>query len=179
VLNVGEFKIATAKDFNAPFYRPTTNHPSLDSTSVQLSAGDPDNKWYISEAGPYKITLNLRTMQISIAKFTPYTKLWIIGDATPTGWDINAPTAMQADSNDPYVFTYSGPLTAGEFKFPVATGSFDTDYFMPGVSHPPITDTYVRFTPGGQPDNKWLIAEQGTYIITLNQLYETITIERQ
>jgi len=179
VLNVGEFKIATAKDFNAPFYRPTTNHPALDSTSVQLSAGDPDNKWYISEAGPYKITLNLRTMQISIAKFTPYTQLWIIGDATPTGWNIDTPTAMQADPNDPYVFTYSGPLTAGEFKFPVATGSFDTDYFMPGVSHPPITDTYVRFTPGGQPDNKWLITDPGTYTITLNQLYETIVIQKQ
>ncbi|HET7552451.1 MAG TPA: SusF/SusE family outer membrane protein [Gemmatimonadaceae bacterium] len=179
VLNVGDFKIATAKDFNAPFYRPTTNHPDLTATDVQLSAGDPDNKWYIAEAGAYKITLDLRSMKISIKKFTPYTKLWIVGDATPNGWNIDAPNEMQADPGDPYVFTYTGTLKAGEFKFPVATGDWGTDYFMPGVNHPDISSTYVRFVPGGQPDNKWLLADPGTYTITLNQLYETITIERQ
>lgn len=179
VLNVGEFKIATAKDFTAPFYRPTTNRPALTATDVQLSAGDPDNKWYIPEAGAYKITLDLRTMRISITKFTPYTRLWIVGDATPNGWNIDAPNEMQADPNNPYVFTYTGTLNAGEFKIPVATGDWGTDYFMPGIDHPPISSTYVRFTPGGQPDYKWLISDPGTYTITLDQLHETITIQRQ
>lgn len=179
VLNVGEFKIATAKDFSAPFYRPTTNRPALTDTDVQLSAGDPDNKWYIPEAGAYKITLDLRTMQISITKFTPYTRLWIVGDATPNGWNIDAPNEMQADPGNPYVFTYTAALNAGEFKIPVATGDWGTDYFMPGINHPPITSTYARFTRGGQPDNKWLISDPGTYTITLDQLHETITIQRQ
>jgi hypothetical protein len=118
-------------------------------------------------------------MTISIQKFTPYTRLWVVGDATPNGWNIDNPTEMQVDPADPNVFTYTGALTVGEFKIPVATGDWGTDYFMPAVLHPPLESTYVRFVPGGQPDNKWHIAEPGMYRITLNQLYETILIERQ
>lgn len=179
VLNVGELKIATAKDFSAPFYRPTTNHPALPTSDVQLSAGDPDNKWYIPEAGPYKITLDVRAMTITIEKFTPYTQLWMVGDATPAGWNIDAPTAMTPDPANPYVFTYSGQLKAGEFKFPVATGDWGTDYFMPAVNHQPLDSTAVRFVKGGQPDNKWQVTTPGTYTITLNTLYETILIQQQ
>ena len=178
VLAEGEFKIATAKSWDAPFYRPTQNYPALSDPSVQLSAGDPDHKWYISEPGPYKITLDIRDMTISIERFTPYERLWMVGDATPSGWNIDSPTELQATA-DPYVFTYEGALGAGEFKFPVATGDWGTDYFMPAVNHPPLEETYVRFIPGGNPDNKWAISSAGRYRITLNQLYETILVERQ
>jgi len=176
ILNSGEFKIATKKDFNAPFYRPTMNHPDISSTAVQLNAGDPDNKWYITNPGAYKITLNLHDTTISIKPFTPYTKLWIVGDATPNGWNIDNPNQMQLDPNNPYIFTYDGPLTAGEFKFPTATGDWGTDFFMPAINHQPLDSTTVVFTPGGSPDKKWQITTAGNYSITLNQLYETIKV---
>ena len=179
VLNVGELKIATAKNWNAPFYRPTVNHPPLSDTTVQLSAGSPDNKWYIATAGAYKIRLNLRDSSIHIVPFTPYTTLWIVGDATPNGWNINSPNPMTPDPSNPYVFTYNGPLNVGEFKFPVATGDWGTDYFMPYTNHPALTDTLMQFVPGGQPDNKWQISTAGNYLITINQLYETISIQKQ
>ena len=175
-LKVGEFKIATKLDFNAAFYRPTSNHPPLTSTDVQLSAGNPDNKWYISNAGAYHITLDLKNMTISIKPFTPYSKLWIVGDATPNGWDINNPNVMQPDPNNPYVFTYSGPMNTGEFKFPTATGDWFTDYFMPGINHQSLDSTFVKFVPGGSPDFKWQITTAGNYTVTLNQLYETIKV---
>ncbi|HYG18444.1 MAG TPA: SusF/SusE family outer membrane protein, partial [Ohtaekwangia sp.] len=68
-LAAGEFKIATAKDFGAPFYRPVAADQPISATDIQLSAGDPDHKWIITEAGPYKITLNLRDNTINITPF--------------------------------------------------------------------------------------------------------------
>jgi hypothetical protein len=85
---------------------------------------------------------------------------------------------MTKDPNDPNVFTYNGPLTIGEFKIPTATGNWGTDYFMPSVNHQDINSSAVIFVPAGNPDNKWQITQAGNYRVTLNQLYETITIEK-
>lgn len=178
MLNAGDFKIPTSiGDFGCDYYMPLTNNPDISETTVQLvTGGDPDNKWHISEAGPYKIQLNLRDLTIAITPFVPYTKLWIVGDATPTGWNIDNPTEMIADPSDPNVFTYSGDLTVGEFKIPTATGDWGTDFFMPAINHPELTDTRMKFIPKGAPDNKWQITVAGNYTITINQLYETCSI---
>ncbi|HET7118823.1 MAG TPA: SusF/SusE family outer membrane protein [Hanamia sp.] len=186
VLNAGEFKIPTAAtgDFGVPFYMPLTNHPDLSQTGVQLvQSGGDDLKWNITNPGPYKITLDLLDMSIHIVPFQPYKKLWIVGDATPNGWNIDAPSEMTATS-DPNVFTYSGHLNVGEFKFPVATGDWGTDFFRPYKNHPDISDTNAQFVkhgtaPDDTDDYKWYIPVAGNYTITLNQLYETISIVKQ
>jgi hypothetical protein len=38
--------------------------------------------------------------------------------------------------------------------------------------------TQMKFIAGGNPDNKWKIMQAGDYKITINQLYETISIEK-
>ncbi|HVY74016.1 MAG TPA: SusF/SusE family outer membrane protein [Puia sp.] len=188
VLNVGEFKMPTTTgNWGADFYRPLTNHPPITDTTAALVLGNtnpPDNKWQISTAGPYKISLNIMYNSIHITPFTPYTALWLLGDAAPNGWDDNNPTPMTATA-DPNVFVYEGPLTAGEFKIPVAIANgFAGPYFRPAVNHPPITDTNAPFVPqtaapADTQDFKWQITEAGTYKITLNQLYETISIVKE
>jgi len=186
VLKAGEFKIPTAAtgDFSVPFYMPLTNHPDLSQTGVQLvQSGGADLKWNITNPGAYKITLDLLDMSIHIIPFQPYTKLWIVGDATPNGWNIDNPSVMTATS-DPNVFTYSGHLNVGEFKFPVATGDWGTDFFRPYKNHPDISDTNAQFVkhgtaPDDTDDYKWYIPVAGNYTITLNQLYETISIVKQ
>ena len=178
VLNVGDFKIPIATgDWGADFFMPLTNHPKLSETGVQLvSGGKPDNKWNISTAGAYKIVLNISTTpSISIKAFTPYKQLWLVGDAVPSGWSIDAPTAMVPTAGNPYEFTYIGPLKAGEFKIPTTTGSWDADFFMPPTNGEGITGKDAIIISGGV-DNKWKINEAGTYKITFNQLYETISI---
>lgn len=181
VLKAGEFKIPVATgDFGTDYYMPLTNHPPLTATSVQLVlGGNPDNKWEITTPGAYKITLNLRDLTISIKPFTPYTALGMVGDATPAGWNIDNPTPMVKDANNPYLFTYNGPLSAGEFKIPGATGNWGADFFMPVVNHPDLGSHLVKFVPGGNPDYKWQITSAGNYMITFNQLYETISIVKQ
>ena len=186
ILKAGEFKIPTAAtgDFGVPFYMPLSNHPALTETGVQLvQNGGNDFKWNITNPGPYKITLNLLDMSIHIIPFQPYTKLWIVGDATPNGWNIDNPSTMTATS-DPYVFTYTGHLNVGEFKFPVATGDWGTDFFRPLTNHPDINTTVAQFVkhgtaPDDTDDYKWYIATAGNYTITLNQFYETISIVKQ
>ena len=182
VLNAGEFKIPVSTgNWSTDFYMPPANHPDLSSTDVKLiSRGDPDNKWQITTAGAYKILLNISSSPfIHITPFTPYTMLYMVGDATPAGWDINAPVAMTPTPGNVYEFTYTGALNAGEFKIPIATGNWGTDYFMPPVNGEGTTSKNAVFVPAGNPDNKWKITEAGNYKVTVNQLYETISIEKQ
>ncbi len=178
ILAAGEFKIPTATgNFTTDYYMPLTNHQDLTSGGVQLvHNGNPDLKWQITNPGPYKITLDLQNLSIKIKPFIPYTKIWMVGDATPVGWNIDNPQPMVSDPGNPYIFTYTGPLTAGEFKFPVATGNWGGDFFMPELNHQKLESRRVKFVPGGNPDNKWQITVPGNYKITLNQLTETIDI---
>jgi len=182
VLNAGEFKIPTTTgNWGTDYFMPPANHPDISSTDVQLIAGgNPDNKWQIATPGAYKILLNISSSPfINITPFTPYAQLWMVGDATPAGWNIDAPVPMVQTAGNPYEFTYTGTLNTGEFKIPTATGNWGTDYFMPLTNGAGITETNAIFVPGGNPDNKWKITEGGNYKVTLNQLYETILIEKQ
>ena len=188
VLMVGEFKIPTGTgNWNGDFYRPLVNHPPITDTTAALVFGNtnpPDNKWQINTAGPYKISLNIQYNSIHITPFTPFTTLWMVGDATPAGWNINTPTLLTPVTGDPYTFTYTGPLTVGEFKIPTSTGNFNCDYFRPEINHPAISDTNALFIPHGAAladvnDYKWYISIAGNYKITFNQLYETILIQPQ
>ena len=181
ILNAGEFKMPVSTgNWGADFYMPFTNHQDLSSSDVQLvRGGSPDNKWQITTAGAYKIQLDLYKEKISIKPFTPYTQLWLLGDATPTGWNIDNPTPMLPDAANPYIFTWQGAMTAGEFKIPTATGNFGCDYFMPQVNHQDIGSKRAKFVPAGNPDYKWQITVPGNYKITINQLKETVDIVRQ
>jgi hypothetical protein len=182
-LVAGDFKIATALNFSAPFYRPKTNAPDLSASDVQLNAGDPDNKWHISQASTYKITLNLRTNSISIVNTVvttpPYTQLWIVGDATPNGWDIVNATPLVKSAADPFIFTYIGALVAGEFK--IATiKDFGGKFYRPTENHPALSATLIQLN-SGDPDNKWQVgtSEAGNYKVTLNMRELSITIAKQ
>ncbi len=137
VLNVGEFKMPTSTgNWGGDFYRPLTNHPLITDTTAALTLGNtnpPDNKWNITVAGAYKyFPEHLLYNSIHISPFTPYSSLWIVGDATPNGWNIDSPTPLTPTAADPYTFTYSGPLAVGEFKIPVKTGDWGCDFFRPG-----------------------------------------------
>ncbi|MBB1286591.1 SusF/SusE family outer membrane protein [Flavisolibacter sp. BT320] len=179
VLNAGEFKIpVTTGNWGADFFMPAVNHQPLSNTAVQLiPGGNPDNKWEITTPGAYKILLNISANpSIKITPFTPFAGLYLVGDATPAGWNIDNPTPMTAIGGDPYTFTWTGPLKEGEFKIPTTTGNWGTDYFMPLTDQQGIYSKLVKFVPGGNPDHKWRIATAGTYRITINQLKETISI---
>jgi hypothetical protein len=121
----------------------------------------------------YSNALSLTVTPYSNVVPPPYNQLWMVGDATPAGWNIDGPTPMTQDSTDPWVFIYTGPLTAGEFKIPTGK-SWDAQFYRPVTNHPDISDSRVQLS-AGDPDNKWQIPTAGNYKVTLN--LHTITIK--
>lgn len=179
----GEFKIGTAAgSWDAVFFRPAVDMtPEGTDLDVDKWAGDPDYKWNIS-GGVYKIKLDTRDMKIDIVPFTPFTMIYLVGDATPNGWDIGNATAMTA-TPDPYKFTWTGALKGGELKFTCdKQDDWNGAWFIASEADKAPTGQEEQMMynyPGAGVDYKWRISEAGTYQIELDQLKETVIIKKQ
>ena len=54
------------------------------------------------------------------------TQLYLVGNGTPAGWNNNNPGVMTLVEGTEATFTWTGPLTNGEFKFINTKGSWDS-----------------------------------------------------
>lgn len=151
-------------------------------------AGAPDNKWRVAEAGKYRLTFDLRNWTISTTylgendapEIEPIEaeNLYIVGDATPNGWNIDSPTQLEKKSD--YVFTYEGPLTQGDFKACMTTGSWDVQFVRPEADGCKISKSGVEspdFVYTTSPDNKWRVEDAGNYRLTFH--LDTWTVETE
>lgn len=198
----GEFKFGTASGSWENMYKALNANASYTDTGMEFISGyDPDNKWYLNEdeAGKaYKICVDIREgkERMLMTEFTPYEMIYLVGDATPNGWDLGNATPMTVSDSDPYTLTWTGTLNTGELKFSCdKDDSWNGAWFMSAESGAaPTGDTeqmlfidkssdycksqYLDINVGDV-DNKWKIQEAGTYTITLNQLTETISIVKK
>ncbi|NTW23795.1 MAG: SusF/SusE family outer membrane protein [Lentimicrobium sp.] len=169
VMNVGEFKFPVNRnsDWGQDMFMRLT-----DSTMYLHHGGDPDDsKWTIEKKGHYIITLNLSDNTISMKR----TKLFMVGSATPIGWTITDAIELVEDATDGCIFTYTGPMVAGEFKFPVNRNSdWGQDMYMRTSD----TEMY-RHVGGAADDNKWNITADGDYVIIANVETLGISIQKQ
>lgn len=139
-----------------------------------------DNFWGIQEGedGVYDISINGKTLEISVTlvekkeqEFAPM-ELYMVGDATPAGWNVSSPVPMEMTS--PQVFEYTGPLYAGELKCPMQiSDKWEAPFIMPAVHETVISKNGVaapecEYVPTGSPDSKWRVQEEGTYHVTIN-----------
>lgn len=107
--------------------------------------------------------------EIQVFNIPLYKNLYLVGDATPAGWDIGNPSPMTVNPENGFEFTWEGTLTLGQFKIPVSVGDWGTDYFMPVVDgETDLTKTTMELVKGGNPDKKWVINQPGKYKITVN-----------
>ncbi len=199
----GDFKFATANgSWENNFKAPYANAPYTESKTVFVSGYDPDDKWYLqdSETGKaYKICFDVRKdrERMLMAEFVPYEMIYLIGSASPAGWDLANAAAMTAGS-DAYTFTWEGHLNEGELKFTcdkksdwmgawfmaseagkTPTGQTERILFV-DKSSDWCKAQYLETNVGdGGFDQKWQISEAGTYVITLNQLKETVSIVKK
>ena len=98
--------------------------------------------------------------------------LYMVGDATPNGWSIDAPTALTPSEEDPLIFTYEGVLNPGEMKLCLTPGSWDAPFIRPAEAGLEVTnagrpaETFVMHA--GDPDLKWRIVDKGIYKLIFN-----------
>lgn len=104
---------------------------------------------------------------------TPYEipALWLVGNATPADWNIDAPTPMTEVSEN--VFQYVGQLNEGEFKCPMEPGNWGGPFIMPAtngvtISHSGVASDEISLMPNGDPDNKWVVTESGNYQVIID-----------
>lgn len=176
----GEFKFSVNTDdcWCQDFY---TKNPSDANKIVFNSGGSGDDlKWNIADAGMYTVKVNVVTLSITIEKQTaaPFDKLWIVGDATTSGWDVSNPLAFVQTEN-PFIFELETNLTAGKFKILAgAKGDWCGKWYRPAVDNQSISATAMNLTSGCDNDLKWEVAaaQAGRYKITVNLSTNTIKI---
>ena len=182
-LSPGNFKFPVNQEdcWCQDFY---TKDPANDGRIVYNEGGSGDDlQWEIIEGSPYKIEVDLLEMTIQIEKQVgpAYTELYIVGDASPSGWNIASPEAFTVDPNNPFVFTYEAHLTPGEFKISTYQGDWcDGDWLNATQADQTLdaTDYTVRHGCDGD-DFKWRVTDEaeGRYKITVNLSDQTIRIE--
>lgn len=107
--------------------------------------------------------------------------LFMVGDATPNGWNIDSPTAFTQNADNSMLFIWEGSLNVGEMKLCLATGSWDSPFIRPvnnmeSISKSNISkQTFVMWA--GDPDNKWKVADAGKYRLTFDMKNWTMSTE--
>lgn len=196
-LRTGEFKFKTypEQDFcGGDWIHPIESNQALSATEYSIeegcAAGNPDYKWNVEVPGIYSITINFLEETITINQDQiigeTFDEIYMVGSASPGGWDLASQTALTQNPQNEFEFNWSGELVAGEFKFKVYAGN---DFCGGRWIHPTsqgqaLTSTDFELLVGcdaDNPDYKWVIgdAEAGNYSIQINMASRTINISAQ
>jgi starch-binding outer membrane protein SusE/F len=182
-LSPGNFKFAVSRDdsWTQDFYN---RHPDDASAIVYNEGGSgEDLQWEIEEEGDYRITVDLinETINISQMEGPPFSALYIVGDATESGWDVDNPVAFEQNEEDPFIFIYEGNLKPGEMKiFAGPMGDWCGEWYRPVSAGQPITNPQAEQNSGCDVDNNWSVDEEteGRYRVRVNTRSHTVTIQK-
>jgi hypothetical protein len=185
-LKPGNFKIHLAEDdwCVGNWINAAVANQDLTATNYITTTGcdGPDNQWVVSTKDNYSIVVNLNAgiETITISTLNHYANLYLVGDATPKGWDISNATPLIVDGSNSALFSWSGSLTAGAFKITTAK-SFDSgwDWIHPLTQSQDLNlTTYEILASGSGSDNQWLVSNADDYNITINLQNATIDIQQ-
>ncbi|WP_281309909.1 TIM-barrel domain-containing protein [Flavobacterium flavigenum] len=154
---------------------------ALSATTYKVENGcNNDKKWKVSDGqtGTYTITIDVVAKTINIKKTV--TTMAIVGDATSIGWDPKG-LAMQQSNDNLNVFTWTGKLSAGNFKFHSGLNNFCDDLWLNSVTdNQSISDNNFTIVDGCTTDNKWLVksGETGIYKVTVNLEIQRVSFQK-
>lgn len=166
------FKFMAESDFEGLQFRAGDADVTLknDVASSLVSSEDnrEDTRFMVSESANYDIVCDVKNKTITLTKsayqdaHAKHAELWMIGTATPNGWQIDKGVLLKQDAENPMVYTATANLKEGEFKFIVNKYmGFDQTAYVKDAAD----DSKVVY---GGDDNKWNITEAGTYDVKLN-----------
>lgn len=177
-----EFKFLTTTDWGHLEYRAGDSMVMLESgKQAKLVSSDEnsnDNKFEVAEAANYDIVCDLDKETVTVTKAAyqdfalNFPALYLVGDATPGGWDLPKASMLKQDATNPVVYSGTVTLTAGEFKLCVNTQTgYGQTFFLVDPNDP------TKMVFGGD-DNKWKVTEAGDYDISANVKDLTISIKK-
>lgn len=183
ILSPGSFKLPVSKDacLCQDFY--TKSETAANMMVHNIGGSGQDLQWQITQVGQYKITADLLNLTITIeASAGPlFTQIWIVGDASPSGWTVDSPKAFTLNPDNPFLFTYEANFVAGSFKILAGSlGNWCGEWYRPLTDGQALSSTSVAQNSGCTVDNKWNITatNAGRYKITLNIQNNTISIQK-
>lgn len=177
------FKFMAESDFEGLQFRAGDADVTLknDVASSLVSSEDnrEDTRFMVSESANYDIVCDVKNKTITLTKsayqdaHAKHAELWMIGTATPNGWQIDKGVLLTQDAENPMVYTATADLKEGEFKFIVNKYmGFDQTAYVKDAAD----DSKVVY---GGDDNKWKITEAGTYDVKLDLANMTISVAKK
>jgi hypothetical protein len=184
VLSRGEFKLLLKPGEWLPCYVRNAE----DSTKMVYRATEeayPDCKWWIPKKSNYRIEAHVDNLTMTIVDLGGdfeepiFYEIYMIGDATPGGWSWDNVTALVQDAEDINHFSYSGPLFAGEIKFPTEiVHDWSGQFLLAPTANCEPTENGI-YMVGNLPDNKWVIPAAGNWQIDIHADKQTISFQQQ
>lgn len=181
-LKQGDFKFIKSRTSLTPSYTRGADNNTLVYNETDDGT---ETLFHIDKDGYYFITVDVE--KLTIASEYPdgndYQNIWIIGNATPAGW--NVPSTIELNKKNQVEFEYKGPLYEGELKFMLQNDKgFECDYLMAETNGASIFSTkmirknYPETNDAN--DTKWKVnlSETGNYRITLDTYMMEITFEK-
>ncbi|MDU1904624.1 MAG: SusF/SusE family outer membrane protein [Dysgonomonas sp.] len=145
--------------------------PQGEGTNIRITDGiTNDYKFQITRPGIYRVFVHKAFMQIQWQRLERPESIYLVGDATPTGWDNTKSEEMRVlyerEGNDVFpCYRWTGFLKKGHFKFILKRGTWISlvptarahESIIPGYCHE-LSENY-------QGDYRFNITEEGEYDI--------------
>ena len=174
-----EFKFLAQAAWDQEEYRNASEDAYDISRLAYSRAGSvPDYKFKVKESANYDVTCDLGSMTVSVVKSAYQQKpvyhdiLYLVGSATPGGWNLWQALPLAQDETNPFKFSGKAELMSGTFK--IATNCYGDYNEQKFFFRDPSDDG--RVSEDGTDDRQWTVDTPGNYTVTVDLSASTISI---
>ncbi|MCF0196261.1 MAG: T9SS type A sorting domain-containing protein [Bacteroidaceae bacterium] len=193
----GDLYIVTTEEASAAryYYAPKLVDSNIvnDGIAWTKTRKEEGSAWTVLfEADNYRFTINPTTSgTVKGELFSWWYEAWVVGGCTsdrqgekegePGKWQVSAGKQMEQSPDNPYEWFFMGELKEYTYNVEPKRFKINGQYgWSPKVLHPFKQDTPIltatQVCYGGD-DNKWVIGDDGYYLIIANVFTETISAE--